>query len=372
MSLAESLSFYLSTGTTASVTVSTIETIASTASSTTSTNGALVVGGGVGVGGNLNVGGSITVGGVTYTSNNLAPITYQTYANGIASSFTLPFTPVGASGLIVTIDGLVEYDYTVSGNTLAFGFVPANTSIVRLWSTGVPNLVSTSTVGPGTVTTTSFQAGAIVGGLGYTPANKAGDSLTGSFTLNGWTIATGTAISSTATLMAQAVTATYAATAYSLASTATLMAQAVTATYAATAYSLASTATAYQYTSGTTTTSVLSPAVVWAAAAPVGLVDASTITIDLSTGINFTCTLTAAVGATRTLANPVNAKPGQTGWIQVTQSATGNNAVTFGNQWHFSTGTVTTVSNTANVSDLIYYTAISSTYFQTNIAKYWI
>jgi hypothetical protein len=54
----------------------------------------------------------------------------------------------------------------------------------------VPNLVSTSTVGPGTVTTTSFQVGAIVGGLGYTPANKAGDSLTGSFTLNGWAITT--------------------------------------------------------------------------------------------------------------------------------------------------------------------------------------
>lgn len=327
MSIAESLSFYLSTGTTASVTVSTIETIASTASSTTSTNGALIVNGGVGVGGSLNVGGSITVGGVTYTANNLAPATYQTYANGTTSSFTLPFTPVGASGIIATIDGLVEYDYSVTANLLTFGFVPANNSIIRLFSVGVPNLVSTSTVGPGTVTSSSFAANAVQQNLGYVPANKAGDSLTGSFTLNGWTISTATAVSI---------------------------------------------ATAYQYTSGTTTTSVLSPAGVWAAAAPVGLVDASTITIDFSTGINFTCTLTAAVGATRTLANPVNAKPGQTGWIQITQSSTGSNLVTFGNQWHFSTGTVTALSTAANVSDLIYYTAISSTYFQTNIAKYWI
>jgi hypothetical protein len=336
MSLAESLSFYLSTGTTASVTVSTSETISSTASSTTSTNGALIVGGGVGIGGNLNVGGNLTIGGATWASNNLAPAIYQTFANGIASSFTLPFTPTGTSGLIATIDGLVEYDYTVSGNTLAFGFVPANNSIIRAFSFGIPNLVSTSTLGPGTVTSSSFAAGAIVGGLGYTPANKAGDSLTGSFTLNGWTVSTATAASIINSI------------------------------------GVSSTATAYQYTSGTTTTSVLSPAVVWAAAAPVTLIDASPINIDMSTGINFTVTLTAGIGATRQLANPTNAKPGQTGWIQVTQSATGNNAVTFGNQWHFSTGTVTTVSNTANVSDLIYYTAISSTYFQTNIAKYWI
>lgn len=318
MTIAENLSFFLSTGTT-----------------TTSVPSNLVVG-------------SLTIGTATFTNSNIAPQTYQTTGNGLSYNFSLPFTPSALTGLIATIDGIAEYDYSLNGNTVTFNFVPANNTIIRFFSTGVPGLVSTATLGPGTVTSSSFAAGAILASLGYTPANKNGDTFSGTFvlsgssTINGWSINTGTSV-----------------------------AQAVTATYAATAYSLASTATAYQYTSGTNVTSALTPAVVWAAASPVTLTDASSITIDMSTGFNFSLLTTSGVGSTRTLANPANIKPGQTGWISVTQSSSGNNAVAFGTNWHFSTGTVTTVSNSANAVDLIYYTAVTNSYLLTTIAKYW-
>jgi hypothetical protein len=302
-------------------------TITGNTPSTSTTTGALVVAGGAGVGGNINVGGSVTIGGVTINSTNLVPQSYQVVANGISAAYTLSFTPIAVTGMIVTIDGLVEYDYTLSTNVVTFGFVPANNSIIRIFSMGIPGLVSTATIAPGTVGTSSFQAGAIVGGLGYTPVNKAGDTLTGSFVLNGWPLSTSTVYN---------------------------------------------TATVAQHLAGTSNTVALTPNGVWTAAAPVALTDAGTINVDLSSGINFTLTLTAAIGATRQLGNLINAKPGQTGWIQVTQSSSGNNAITFGNQWHFSTGTNNTLSTSPNVSDIIYYTALSSTYFQTNIAKYWI
>ena len=131
------------------------------------------------------------------------------------------------------------------------------------------------------------------------------------------------------------------------------------------------TATAVQYVANSTSVGMLTPAAVWTAAYPLSITDAITITLDLSAGINFSIVTTTGVGATRALANPSNIKPGQTGWISITQSSSGGNAVTFGNQWHFSTGTVTTVSNTANAIDLIYYTAVTNSYILATISKQW-
>lgn len=302
MSIAESLSFYLSSGTNTSTSVvRPVEFISNTTPSVSTTTGALVVSGGVGIAGTLTLGGGLTLGGINYTSANFTPQGYQVVATGVTTTYPLSFTPPSLTSLIVTIDGLVEYDYTINGNSLTFGFTPDSGSIIRVFCFGVTG--PTGTVTPGSVTSSSFAPGAIVGGLGFTP--------------------------------------------------------------------ISGTATAAQYYSASTNLA-LTPAVVWAAAAPVTVNDASPITLDLNSGINFSVTLTSGVGATRQLANPINAKPGQTGWIRVTQSATGNNAITFGTNWHFSTGTITTVSNTVNVSDIIYYTAISSTYLQTSIAKYWI
>jgi len=132
-----------------------------------------------------------------------------------------------------------------------------------------------------------------------------------------------------------------------------------------------STATSVQYVANSTSVAALTPAAVWAASAPLTISDAPTITFDLSAGINFIVTATSVVGATRAIANPSNAKPGQTGWIAFTQSPTGSNAVTFGNQWHFSTGTNASLSSTANAIDLIYYTVVTNNYVLTTIAKQW-
>ena len=125
---------------------------------------------------------------------------------------------------------------------------------------------------------------------------------------------------------------------------------------------IAGTASSYQYTLGISNTLTLVPAQVWAAVSPVTLVDAATITMDLSTAVNFTCTLTSAVGATRVLANPLNAKPGQTGFVQLTQSSAGLNAVTFGTNWHWAGGTTGTVTTSTNANDILFYSILTPTY----------
>ena len=279
MSLAESLSFYLSTGTTASVTVSTIETISSTASSTTSTNGALIVGGGVGVGGNLNVANSLYAGSIGSSNFNGNVVTNILSGSGISVNANTGSVTVANSGVISITAG--------SGIS-----VNANTGSVTVANSGVISITA------GTGTAVSVSSGVVT-------------------------------IWSTAT----------------------------------SGGGLATTATTAQYWSGTNTANALTPAGVWSAAVPIALVDASTVSIDMSTGINFTLTFTAAVGATRQIGNPTNAKPGQSGWIQLTQSSGGGNSVTFGNQWHWVAGITGTVTTLATATDILYYTALNSSYF---------
>ena len=132
------------------------------------------------------------------------------------------------------------------------------------------------------------------------------------------------------------------------------------------------TATSAVYMAGTSPTTVLTPAGVWAAANPVSLNDAATITMDLSTAMNFTCTLTTAVGATRILGNPANGKAGQTGWIRINQSNAGSpgQAMTFGTNWYWAGGSTGTLSTATTAStDILYYTAISPTYFVGSLVK---
>lgn len=131
------------------------------------------------------------------------------------------------------------------------------------------------------------------------------------------------------------------------------------------------TASVVQYLANGTGVNLLTPVTVWAAMAPVSIGDATTITIDLNSGVNFSVVTTSTIGPTRVMANPNNIKVGQTGWITVQQSTTGSNVMTFGNQWHFSTGTNNSLSTTANAVDIIYYTAISSSYILATIAKQW-
>lgn len=61
----------------------------------------------------------------------------------------------------------------------------------------------------------------------------------------------------------------------------------------------------------------------------VGLTDAATIALDLSTGINFKVTL----AGNRTLANPTNKISGKSGMIKVVQDATANRTLAFGSDY---------------------------------------
>ena len=81
------------------------------------------------------------------------------------------------------------------------------------------------------------------------------------------------------------------------------------------------------------------------------LADAATVTIDGDTGFNFNLTL----GGNRTLANPTNMKPGQSGRIRIKQDATGSRTLVFGANWLFPGGTDPVLSTAANAIDVIAY-----------------
>lgn len=96
---------------------------------------------------------------------------------------------------------------------------------------------------------------------------------------------------------------------------------------------------------------------VWGAMAEVTLADEASIALDLSTGFDFTVTLTA----NRTLANPTNAKVGQRGRIRVVQDATGSRTLSFGTSYEFRGGVTAVLTTAANAEDVLYYDVISST-----------
>lgn len=104
---------------------------------------------------------------------------------------------------------------------------------------------------------------------------------------------------------------------------------------------------------GTSTTKVLPVDQFWAAAATVALTDGATITPDFGTGINFSVTL----GGSRTLANPTNAKTGQSGVIIVTQDGTGSRVLTYGTKYKFPGGAAVggVLSTAAGSVDVISY-----------------
>jgi hypothetical protein len=115
-------------------------------------------------------------------------------------------------------------------------------------------------------------------------------------------------------------------------------------------------ATAAQYRANTAGNLPLTPAAVWSAAALVTLTQAATIAVDLSEGINFTTTM----NGNRTLGAPSNAKPGQSGVIEIRQDGTGGRTLAFASAWVFPGGADPTLSTAAGARDVLAYTVLSS------------
>lgn len=86
----------------------------------------------------------------------------------------------------------------------------------------------------------------------------------------------------------------------------------------------------------------------------VDLVDADPIETDVALAIHFRVVLTAAVGATRVLANPTNPRDGQRVVWEFVQSSTGSNAITLDTAWALGADiAAVTLSTTANAIDMM-------------------
>jgi hypothetical protein len=87
------------------------------------------------------------------------------------------------------------------------------------------------------------------------------------------------------------------------------------------------------------------------------LLDAATIAIDLNDSNFFSVTL----GDNRTLGNPTNMAPGQSGAIFITQDATGTRTLTYESNWNFAGGTAPALSTVANSVDVLVYMVRTTT-----------
>lgn len=117
-------------------------------------------------------------------------------------------------------------------------------------------------------------------------------------------------------------------------------------------------ATAAQYQANTAS-KILTTDKVWTAADTVALTwaAAGTTTVDFSAGINFT--VTTATG--NSTLSPKNAKPGQSGFIYITQDGTTPRSLSFASTFVFAGGTDPTLTSTASAKDIFFYQIIDDT-----------
>lgn len=107
---------------------------------------------------------------------------------------------------------------------------------------------------------------------------------------------------------------------------------------------------------GGTADKVLLADKVWDDADEVTLTDAATITVNFDNFINGKVTL----GGNRTLGDPSNIKPGQSGIIRVIQDGTGSRTLSFHADYEFASGEAPTLSTDANAEDLLAYYCIAA------------
>ena len=104
---------------------------------------------------------------------------------------------------------------------------------------------------------------------------------------------------------------------------------------------------------GTSTSTGISPRRLYTIAVEQSVTYAATLTLDFNTGLNFKTTLSGNV----TLANPLNAKSGQSGLIILTQDATGGRTASYGTNWKFPSGAASggVLTTTASAVDALSY-----------------
>ena len=121
----------------------------------------------------------------TITANSLAPelrtiLADQFTANGTGTTFALTVPPISSNSVIVTANGVVQWDYSVSGTTLILNFTPANGTVIR--AAGMGNILTTGTITDDSVSTAKLQTSSVTTAKladgSVTPAKITNNSIT--------------------------------------------------------------------------------------------------------------------------------------------------------------------------------------------------
>jgi len=108
---------------------------------------------------------------------------------------------------------------------------------------------------------------------------------------------------------------------------------------------------------------VIPVSAVWDAAEYVSVSYSATITLDFSSGFNFSIAQTGNL----TLANPLNAKPGQSGIISLAQDASGGRSVTLGSNFKTANGVVPSFDTAASRLNILAYTVVSGSFIVVSV-----
>jgi hypothetical protein len=123
--------------------------------------------------------------GNTPTQQAFTPAVDYFSGNGSTTAFTLSRPVASAAQVQATIENVPQNPgtaFTVSGNTITFdGAPPSGTNNIYVYYTSP--ITQVIQPGQGTVGAAQMTSGAAVTNIGYTPVNKAGDTMTGQLTL---------------------------------------------------------------------------------------------------------------------------------------------------------------------------------------------
>lgn len=287
----------------------------------------------------------------TATTGTTSPITlgaavagYQTFAAaGVSNGDTVAYTiEDGANWECGT--GV----YTSSGTTLTRNVVASSSGTTTITLSGAANVYVTALASDLQVGTAANNIVALDGSAKLPAVD--GSALT---TLNASNLSSGTVAATRMPALTGDITTSLGSVATSLTNSVVTFAKMATAAIASASDYLAA-----------TSSKILVADNVWSAAAETAVSYSATVTLDLSTGVNFgPITLTGNI----TLANPTNAKNGQSGHIRIVTNGTGR-TIAFGTNWKTAGGTAGTISTTST-TDVIYYKVLASSFIQYSIAK---